>query len=67
MSCSVCAGYSSTACPCCSVETERFETPAQLFKFDVVDRVEVECSEEEYRLLPVDEDDALNKGARYCQ
>ena len=67
MSCSVCAGYSSAACPCCSVEAEHFNAPAQFFKFDIIERVEVECTEEEYRTLPINEDEAFDKGYRYCQ
>lgn len=36
-------------------------------KFDIIKRIDIPCSEEEYNLLPINEDEAIELERRYCQ
>lgn len=74
MSCSVCRGYDSSKCPCCSEELNSIECPdchgsgfALYFAFNVKTRETIEVSEEEWETLPDDEDSAIAKGVELIQ
>lgn len=49
-------------CPYCSGAGR---TP--YLKFDIIKRIDIPCTEAEYKLLPIDEDEAEELGRRYCQ
>ena len=74
MSCSVCAGYSSYNCPCCGEEPRMIVCPdcqgsgyTPYMAFDVRTRKTTPVSELAYEILPIDEDEALSRGMRYCK
>lgn len=72
MSCSVCAGYSSYNCPCCGNEVDTCHVchgrgHMGFFRFNVVTRETSEVSEEEYDMLPDDEDMAQDLGFTFCK
>ena len=74
MSCSVCAGYSSYNCPCCGGYTETIDCPdcggtgeGNYTVWDVHNRREVSCTRLAYLLCADTEDDALERGQRYCK
>lgn len=69
--CDICNGH--PGCPVCSPEPRMIECAAcqgQGFiwhKYDLEANRETEVTEEEYNALPVDEDEAIEKGLRFCQ
>lgn len=74
MSCSVCAGYSSYNCPCCSEEVKMVECPdcqgsgyTPYKALDIRTRKEIPVTELAYAILPENEDIAQYKGMRYCK
>lgn len=72
MSCSVCAGYSSYNCPCCSEEVKMIECPDcedgfHYFSFNIRTRQFVRVTKIAYQILPFDENDAEHEGKNYCQ
>lgn len=72
MSCSVCAGYSSYNCPCCSEEVRMMECPDcesgyVYYAFDIYRRVSARVTRLAYAILPVDEDIAKEMNQRWCQ
>lgn len=75
MSCDCCRGYSVSYCPVCGESiTEEVTCPdcggtghGPYYKFDTIERRDIECSEEVYNLLPEDEDEAEEMGERYCK
>lgn len=73
MSCSVCAGYSSDNCPCCSDNARMIDCPdcegsgGLYYAFHIVERRFEKVNEYAYACLPIDEDDALNCRQNWCQ
>ena len=72
MSCSVCAGYSSYNCPCCSEEVQMIPCPDcsdgyEYFAFNVHTGQQVKVTLSAYMILPYDEDDARAGGQNYYQ
>lgn len=73
--CNVCQGYVGVSCPVCGEGSlKERECPeckglghTGYYAFDVHKRTEVECTEIAWLLLPEDEDEALEKGKRYCK
>lgn len=74
MSCSVCAGHDSYACPCCGEEIRMITCPdcngtgyTPYMAFDTLKRIEIPVTEMAYNILPIDEDDADRMGMRFCK
>lgn len=73
MSCAVCAGHDSFACPCCSDEVRMLTclecdgTGYHFHAFDTRTRKSVRCTELAWQMLPYDEDDARDSNQRWCQ
>lgn len=74
MSCSVCAGYISYNCPCCSDDVKMVACPdcqgsgyTPYKALDIITRKEVPVTEIAYMMLPIDEDTAAHYGMRYCK
>lgn len=68
MSCSVCRGHDSRNCPCCggsSVCPECGGTGKAFTAYDMEKDAIIKVSEDEYRMLPEDEDEANELGVRY--
>lgn len=69
--CEICHGY--PGCPVCSPEPRMIECPSCQghgyiwHRYDIEENEETEVTEEEFNTLPVDEDEAAEKGERYCQ
>jgi hypothetical protein len=38
-----------------------------ILKFDIIKRIDIPCTIEEYNLLPCDEDEAEELGRKYCK
>lgn len=75
MSCEHCRGYSVSYCPVCGDEVTKMVTCPECegsglgkhYAFDRIKRIDVECTEIAYNLLPEDEDEAEALGQRYCK
>ena len=73
MSCSVCAGYSSDNCPCCSDNAQMVECPdcdgtgVYYYAFNTSTRKMSRVTELVFSMLPVDEDDARDSNTVWCQ
>lgn len=74
MSCSVCAGYNTYACPVCGPQCNVQTCPtcngtgeADWKVFDIISREVVPCTELAYIYAAEDEDEAERKGQRYCK
>lgn len=73
MSCSVCAGYDSYNCPCCSEEPKMIPCPAcddgYAYYAKVVGdtKAKVRMTKIAYMIIPYDEEDARMLGQRYYQ
>lgn len=72
MSCDVCRGHSlSGECPCCGESQERCPdcngTGKRYQIFDVIDRELLFCDKDFYWSVAEDEDDAEERGERYCR
>lgn len=73
--CSVCQGYTGVACPVCgNGKRQEMQCPEcgglghrGYFAFDIIKRVDVECTENAWMALADNEDIAESKNARYCR
>lgn len=69
--CDICNGH--PGCPVCTPEPRMIDCAAcqghgyTWYKYDLEQDRETEVTEEEYNALPVDEDEAREKGLRFCQ
>ena len=74
MSCSVCAGYDSSNCPCCGETIQMVICPdchgtgmRKHRAFHIHRRVTAEVTETTWQILPKDEDDAMVRGEIWCR
>lgn len=74
MSCSVCAGYVGVDCPCCGSHANVITCPdcggtgeGDYKVFDVNTRMDVDCTRIEYMASADTEDEAEEKGLKYCK
>lgn len=74
MSCPVCAGHDTYNCPCCSEEVRMIDCPdcngtgyGDWKVWDIIKREEVSCTETDYRYSARTEDEAIERGQRYCR
>ena len=72
--CEVCRGYAGVSCPVCGSGSAESECPdcnglghTGYFAFDIINRVNVKCTENAWVALPSSEDDAEVSGKRYCR
>lgn len=73
--CSICDGYFGVVCPVCgSGAREERKCPEceglghkGYYAFDIHKRVDVKCTEIAWMVLPDSEDEAFEKGKRYCK
>lgn len=73
--CNVCQGYVGVSCPVCGDGSLREEEcpickglgHTGYYAFDVHSRKDVKCTETTWLALPDTEDDAYEKGQRYCK
>lgn len=74
MSCSVCAGYDSSKCPVCGEGVETRICPdcegsgyTPYKAYDILAKKEIPITELAWQILPDDEDEADDKGMRFCK
>ena len=74
MSCSVCAGYVGVDCPCCGSHANIITCPdcggtgeGDYKVWDIHERIEVGCDRLTYLYSANTEDDAEERGQRYCK
>ena len=73
MSCVVCAGYIAD-CPVCGKQVSMTDCPdcggtgyGDWVVWDIIKMQEVSCTEQVYRSSAITEDDAIDRGQRYCR
>ena len=73
MSCSVCLGYDDYRCPVCGKTSGKVcpdcEGSGHLpyMAYDIMGKREISVTEQEWNILPDNEDEADDQGARFCK